>query len=530
MLKLRESSLNWALENIKKHNDTYVFPQPFEFEAIEANWDEIRNHLKALNVYSSGVRPYRTAVTPKSKLGFRISTQLDPLDSIIYNAIIFEIHKDIENARLPKERDVAFSFRLNPDADGNLYDKDYNWDKYKEKEKKLTALSHHNFIIATDIADFFPSIYLHNIETVLRECVKKSGHATHAETLINIIKAMHLNQTHKGLPVGPQFSRPIAELILDGIDRVLLDNKFVFIRYVDDYRIFCTSESEAYEKLAFLAQKLYDILNLKLNEQKTEILPRDVFRDRYLQTPEDKEEESILDKFNNLLDEIGISRNPYEEIDMDSLDEEQEEKLKEVNIVNLLFDELQKDNVDFGFFRFLLNNLARFDNSDVAELILEEEHMRKLFPVLRAVVRYLERLRSLDKAQRQTVGKAILDLLQNSFVGQLPFNRAWMLSLFTKDDEWDNQDEFVSLLKKYNDNEMTTRKLYLALGRSQNIRFFREHKQLKMPLDAWARRAFIAAISCLPEDERKPWFKTRALTQRDFLDQMVEKWALQNHF
>ncbi len=163
---------------------------------------------------------------------------------------------------------LFFSFRLNPESEGALFDSEYNWKKFEDKTRDLLESEEYSYVVMTDITDFYPSIYLHNIETHLRECVRSSGKNAHAETLINIIKAMHISQTHKGLPIGPQFSRPIAELILNEIDQILIDNDIVFIRYVDDYRLFCKSENEAYKSLAFLAQKLYDILNLKLNEQK----------------------------------------------------------------------------------------------------------------------------------------------------------------------------------------------------------------------------------------------------------------------
>ncbi|MBN2259405.1 MAG: RNA-directed DNA polymerase [Clostridiales bacterium] len=123
-------------------------------------------------------------------------------------------------------------------------------------------------------ADFFSSIYLHNIETCLREVTSYSNQKEHADVLIKMIKGMNVSQTHKGLPIGPQFSRPIAELIMNEVDKILIQNDVKFIRYVDDIRIFCKSEAEAYRQLSLLAQKYYDLRNLKLNESKTRILTR----------------------------------------------------------------------------------------------------------------------------------------------------------------------------------------------------------------------------------------------------------------
>lgn len=531
MLKLKEASLNWSIQHINKYGDSYVYPQPFEFDAINANWEEVKSHLLSIDVFSNGVRHYRTSITPKSKHGFRICTQLDPLDSIVYNALIYEIHEEIERKRIEISHNRVYSYRLKPDADGSLYDSDYNWKNYEERTRELLNSDEYSYVVMTDITDFFPSIYLHNIETHLRECVRTSGKSSHAETLINIIKAMHINQTHKGLPIGPQFSRPIAELILNEIDQILFDNDIMFVRYVDDLRIFCKTENEAYRFLAYLSQKLYDILNLKLNEQKTKIMTKNEFMENNFYMFSEREEDRIINEFYDLLDRIGIDTNDlYGEIDLSKLDDDDLAQLTELNIYELLEEELDKDIVDLGFCKFLIGNLARFENTEVADLILTENNMRKLFPILKSIIHHLEQVRSYSETQKHLIGEKVLDLLENSFVGELEFNRAWLLHLFSHSNEWNNQSRFLSLIKKYNDN-LTTRKLILNMGRAKNIRFFRENKfSLNGFSDPWVKRAFIVAFSCLPKDESNPFYKSRSLTQRDFLECILEKWAKNNPF
>lgn len=78
---------------------------------------------------------------------------------------------------------------------------------------------------------------------------------------------------------------------------------------------------------------------------------------------------------------------------------------------------------------------------------------------------------------------------------------------------------------------MTSRELFLCFGRAGMIDYFRESKlknTLTMP--PWERRAFIAAISCLPRDEREAWYASQKYKRRDFLDEIIEKWAKKNHF
>jgi len=530
MLKLKKESISWAIKSLNKQYDTYVFPYPFEFIAITENEDDVIDYIRDIDIYNAGIRPYRNALTPKSVLGFRIATQLDPIDSIISHSILYEIYDEIETARIPKSQDITFSFRLNPQSNGIMYDTKYTWTSFKEKAQNILTDEDYPFVLITDISDFFPSIYLHDIETTLFDAVKESGKIAHVQVLINYIKAMHLNQTHKGIPVGPQFSRPIAELVLDTIDRQLIGSGIRFIRFSDDYIAFFKSESEAYNALAFLAQVLYDSRNLKLNEQKTEILPKDQFISKYLKTHRGIEKDELIKNFNDLLDKLGISTDPYDDIDIEDLDKEDLEKLQSINLEKILEEELTKDNqLDYGLIYFLLGNLAKIDNTNISNIILSEDNIRKLFPKLRSIISYLERVRSFSDPQKIEIGEKVISLLSCDYVGNLPFNRMWLLNLFTKSKEWDNDDKFVSLLSSYSDN-FTIRELYLALGRSNNVKFFRENKYMDLNIDPWLRRAFIASISCLPEPERNPWFKARSLNQRDFLDQIIEKWLIKSHF
>ncbi|MRN56855.1 reverse transcriptase domain-containing protein [Paenibacillus monticola] len=528
MLKLNGRSLDWSLKHINKFNDSYVFPRPFEFEAITEFWDDVKKNLLEFDVYSKGIRQYRTTITPKSSVGFRICTQLDPLDSIMYNAIIYEIHKEIESARVPANLDIVFSFRLNPTSDGGLYDPNYNWNTYNEKAKEILELEdEYSYVVMTDITDFYPSIYLHNIETYLRESVKDSGKSTHAETLIDMIKAMHLNQTHKGLPIGPQFSRPIAELILHEIDQLLIDNDIRFIRYVDDYRLFCKTETESYRSLAFLAQNLYDVLNLKLNEQKTKIMTKEKFKESQLYMFIERENDRVVKELYELFDKLGISRD-YEDIDDYELDEIELARVRELNILELLEEELKKDEIDLRFVKFLIGNLARFDNTEVAKIILKEENMRKIFPILGKIINHLEKVRSFNEIQKHGIGEMVIGLLSNSFMSELEYNRSWLLYLFSKSDEWNNQSFFSVLLKKYEDS-FTKRKLILNLGRANNKSYFRTNK-LTFISDPWVKRAFLAAISCLPKNERDPYYKSQNSIEHDFLNEIVEKWAIKHPF
>lgn len=529
MIKLKHQSINWAIKSVQKHFDTYLFPMPFEYEAIEYDKNCIVDHIASLDVYNAGIREYRTALTPKGVKGFRVATQLDPIDTIISLAILYEIADDIERFRLPKNQLEVFSFRIKPEKDGSLYDPDFDYPSYQKRTREIIDSGIYSHVVVTDISDFYPSIYLHDIETVLGDALEATGRKGYGQVLINYIKAMHLNQTHKGLPVGPQFSRPIAELILDEIDRELNKKGIIFVRYVDDFILFTQSEGAAYESLSLLAQVLYDRRGLKLNDKKTEILNLSKFRQRYLKDSEEFEQNTILDSFAELLDELDIAQDPYEDINPSDLSVEDWERLKSINLKSLIEQEVAKEDPDGFVISFVLANLARLDDTEIVNLILSEKSIIKLFPRLRTIINYLERVRDFSQKQRDSIGSKILGFVDDSYVSVLKFNRMWFMHLFTKNDEWDNVDQFGAIYEKYTDNE-TRRETLLARGRAHDIEFFRRQKYDNLDTNTWLRRSFLAAVSCLPESERRPWYKARSLRSRDFLDQVVEKWAQKKHF
>src|SRR5206468_11490050 len=78
--------------------------------------------------------------------------------------------------------------------------------------------------------------------------------------------------TSQGLPVGPVASNLLAEALLVEVDDYLSARGRTFVRYVDDFRIFCNSEADATEALHELGEHLLLEERLSLNPRKTTVL------------------------------------------------------------------------------------------------------------------------------------------------------------------------------------------------------------------------------------------------------------------
>lgn len=521
MLQLAERSLDWALLHIENYGDTDIFPIPFEFEAIRNRWEQdIRPWIRSQDILKWIPRPYRRCLTPKHRYGFRIATQLDPLESIVFTSLVLEIGKDIESVRIPKEENIAFSHRFAPKVSGKMYNAEYSWDSFQDYCRELVKSNEYSYVVLADIADFYPRIYFHPLENALSECTQKNNHV---KAITSMIKNWNFSVSY-GIPVGPAASRLLAELVIDDVDRGLLSEGIKHCRYVDDYRIFCKSKREAYEKLALLANFLFENHGLTLQQHKTRILSISEFNNLHLQRENSQELNSLSEKFYQIVEDLGIE-NRYEEIDYDGLEPDVQAQIDSLNLKDILEEQiLSEEPIEIPLVRFVLKRLKQIDSEESVDFVLN--NINQLYPVFYDVITYITNLQALNIAERHEIGNKLIQLLDESIVSHLEYHRLWIFNTFTKDREWDNEGKFVSLYNSYHD-EFSQRKLILALGRAQQHSWFKSRKRTVNQMSPWLKRAFLAAASCLPGDEAEHWYRSLQ-TSLDPLELVITKWAKLN--
>ncbi len=523
MLTIQEDSLNWALNHSIKYGDTDVFPIPFEYEAIRHDWDNIKGFLIDQDLLNWKIRPLRVLLSPKAKYGFRFVTQLDPLDFIVFASVVKEIANDVEARRVPVDQNRVFSYRVNIDNTGQLFGREIG---YRNFLSQCTAILNSNLgyshVATTDIADFYCRIYSHRLENALNSATTKTNHV---KTIKNLLSGWNGTESF-GIPVGNAPSRLLAEITLADIDEALLANGIEYVRYNDDYRIFAKSYTEAYRHIAFLADVLYRNHGLALQPQKTDIFTEEKFRQRFLITPAEREINSLHERFENLIGELGIN-DWYEEIDYDALEPEQQEVIDALNLVELFQEEVRKnEEPDLPLLKFILRRLSQLGDDSLVEDIFA--NIENILPIIPDVVGYLNNLRYLNEEQKRNIGERVLTLLDNSILSELAFHRMWILDLFTHSREWDNENRFFGMYASEADSSIK-RKLILAMGRSSQRHYFQSQWRSLFDHPHWPRRALIAGASCMPADARRHWF--RSIEPRlDLLELAVMRWVRQNPF
>lgn len=252
MYNLQDTSIEWALLHVTNFYDSDFYPRLFEFEAIKQSWQNVKSYLLTLNLDEYAPKSPVISLALKPNENFRVVHQLDPIDSIIYSAVLYENAINIEIFRIPKFRKIACSYRIKTDTTGSYFEKgNTSYIDFIEQAELLADEFEGGYVLICDIADFYNQIYLHRVNNVLSE----SG-STSSKVIEDFLSGLNTNVS-RGIPVGPAPSILIAELIMADIDKKILSYTNNFVRYVDDIYIFFPTQEDAVVILHELTKYLY---------------------------------------------------------------------------------------------------------------------------------------------------------------------------------------------------------------------------------------------------------------------------------
>lgn len=502
MTKRRENrvslkSLDWALKHILRHGDTDIFPVPFEFEVIQQNWDKLREELAKVDIGTSFSRPHKTFAIPKTQVSFRIAHQLDPYDSLLYTAQVYEMGSRIERSRLDKS--IACSYRFEPTQAGDFFPSDNGWRKYTERSRALAKKSSH--VLYVDIADFYNQIYHHRVETALQNCHIGERQARKVK---NFLSRFTANQS-QGIPVGPSGSHLLAECCLNDVDAFLDASQLDFVRYVDDFRIF-SDRRTLIDVLAGLTMLLCSNHRLAVQGGKTTILETGSFVEEYLEEPGrifegkmDARLEALAEFLSDLSQELGYASLSTEDIPI-------KDKLEEVNsLLRESFEEaVNSDPVKTGTLRHLLREARSYKSTVLYPLVID--HLQGLIPIIREVCRYLEYISLGEEGDGSSFGEALTCGVLSSDHASCSYVGMWILHLLTVRPGLLTFDKALEFAMRYESELGVRPQALLARAHSQEY-WVRSNKENLVSMTPWDRRAVIWASSILPRSERRAWLR-----------------------
>src|SRR5437867_1927847 len=167
MLSLSEAALEWALKHLQRFGDSDILAVPMEYRAIASDWVQVKEWLLAVDVATHEPRPLPRFLVPKPKGGYRVATRLDPLDALIYTALVHDFLPRLEKSRIPRRRRIACSYRLAPTADGTLFAFDSGWEDFYSRSLELSKRATNKWVLLADISDFYSQISDHRVKNAL---------------------------------------------------------------------------------------------------------------------------------------------------------------------------------------------------------------------------------------------------------------------------------------------------------------------------------------------------------------------------
>ncbi len=145
--------------------------------------------------------------------------------------------------------------------------------------KRVELRSRARMILRTDINRFYPSVYTHSVpwaihgkSAVKQAKVAKNLGALWSDALDTLSRNLNDQQT-MGLPIGPDSSLLISEIVLGAVDAELANQiqGLRGLRFIDDYEFALSQRSEA-ERIVSVLQSILSHYELALNPSKTRVI------------------------------------------------------------------------------------------------------------------------------------------------------------------------------------------------------------------------------------------------------------------
>jgi uncharacterized coiled-coil protein SlyX len=498
---LREKSLDWALAHVCRFADSDHFARIFEFHAIQKNWKEVRDHMLSLDLEAYVPQAPLMRFAPRLNGTHRIVHRLDPIDTLIYTALVHQIYEAAEGPRDPEPMRAAAS-RVEASADGSFFKAARSaWQRHLDVLGGLARKFKGGYVLMADIFDFFGQIQPRLLGPVLAESRSIPGDLS--QTLIRFLLALSPS-TSRGIPTGPAASAVLAEAIGANIDREISRHTRDFARWVDDIHIFFRSRQEAHDTMLSLSAYLEQAHKLVFAPEKTRVVPV---------------EEYLAGSHKGLADETAAAGQAEERLgqlagdwrpaghyygwstaasrepmpgtlcaQLRSVPEYQ--KVEDVYLMH--FNQAMKGKPpDLMTARRIIRKAAGYRIRNLIPGVLE--HFDHLMPVIRETAIYLKAV--LDKNDIRTYEGQFKKAWQNKQQSSSYVND-WMCHVFSHPDfnQIDIPADYGSLVGVRN-------KALIAL-RKRDVEWVRKLAAHMDGLDPWERRAILYASSILPPGER----------------------------
>lgn len=524
----KRAAFEAALRNVERFGDTDVLPFPIEKTVFAESRRESLELLQRIDVkfesFVESFRPYyETSSYPVGLWGFRWVTQIDPVWNAYLLGLVTAVGDRIEAVRPPLDQCSVFSYRFKPDGEtGALFDWKIGWQQYQERSlvlaKELIAQAKNPKdpprVVVCDIADFYARISHEHVKQALQI---PGVDPEVADRILVLLRVLSGGEPY-GLPIGGPAARLLSELVLQSVDDLLGIEGIPYCRFVDDFHLFASGENDAYQKLMFLSEKLFNRLGLTLQKSKTRIMSAQEFRatSQFAQEAGAQKEDGAGERW--VLLNLKIPFNPYSEDPVGDYEDLRRE-INRYNLLGMLTRELGKSRPDPALTRRLVDAVRYLDRETrikAVQILLDPLNLERLYPLLSNLLRtfkYLVEPRAgdeggddtfdlgawtppspdsgLDEETRSRVFDRLVELIESrSYLLGIPAHLAYAIRVLVHDGRKKTTNILAAAYKGA--PGMVRRDIILAMARRGEVSWLLNLMK-ERNLTPWERRALLIA-------------------------------------
>lgn len=515
-----------SIKNIIKYGDTDIFPFPIEnhifydkeqmvinlMQDLDSKFEEILETLPPINI---------TTCSPLGYTGFRWVTQIDPMWNVYFLALVLSITDNIESKRIPKEENVVFSYRYNPDfQEGSLYDTDWNWLSFQNHSYELVGNSNYNYIVTCDIADFYNRIDHHRLENAL----KMIGLRDNTPHRIMAVLRKFSGLSSYGIPIGGPAARILAELTLTSTDKILKMEGIRFCRFVDDFHLFATSYEEAHSHLNKLAIKLLKNEGLTLQKHKTRILTKFEF-ESLIESRINAETPDKKDKVRSQFMKFSPRFDPYSKTAKEDYERLRSE-LRSFDVMGLLSEELRKSKIHQQFCIRLIKSFDVLEDSLLSQAFIaisdKFEILYPIFPII--MITASTNFDRLNNMAKETLTGKLRELVNNeSYIIQADLNVAYLLKVLAKENTPENEETVNRIYQRFSESILVRSIIIQIMARWRVHPWLEQLRPNFQTMNKWERRIFIAASHILGDEGEQ--FRRDNRTSFSKFEHLINEWV-----
>jgi len=274
--------VRWNKQYHEKHKAFSLYGKLLKYEQLKAAWGKVRKNKGAGGVDSITIEMF------ENQLELQLETIQRQLHKKSYRpqpVRRVEISKENANKKrklgIPTIRDRVIQQRLkeviepifNPHFSEHSYGYRPGRSAHESMEEIKALREQYDWVIDADIKGFFDNVDHDILIDLVNERVSDGS-------VLRLIRMFleagvkydgAVYETSKGTPQGGVISPLLANIYLNHLDRRLEEVGLPFVRYADDFVVFCESKSDAEETLGLIRDILQQELKLELSLDKTAI-------------------------------------------------------------------------------------------------------------------------------------------------------------------------------------------------------------------------------------------------------------------